>query len=139
MAQSRSMRRINLQSQGNWVSSCPFPQRRIPIDGLSVVCQGKFISCIDRITDSITNSSAHRRARHQVSLPCFSTALPPPPLPTHSGSSILIASRSEGSLMATNRRQTRKKRTSFVGQHLTTYADLMRSSCRSSDINRNVP
>jgi hypothetical protein len=94
-------------------------QRRIPINDFSVVCQAKFTCCIDQLTKKIPNSPARMRARHQVSLPYSSTALPRPSLPTPLVSS---NSNSEGALMAEKhaRRRTGKKlanrsqRTSFA-------------------------
>ena len=74
----------------------------------------------------MSNSSTQARARH---LPNTTTAPPPPSCPTRIGPSILINSRSEGSLTTENyaRRQSgeeltdRSRRTSFkFAEHPTT-------------------
>ena len=61
-------------------------------------CRAKFTRYIDKLTNKISNSHAQNR---QVSQP-YSDALPSPSSPTRPGSSILIGSRSEGSLTAEN-------------------------------------
>ena len=61
------------------------------------------------ITNKVTNSSAKRRAPHQTFPPYSSTTFTSPPFPSEI--SIQIDHRSEGLLMAKNRRRTRKKRT----------------------------
>ena len=92
--------RINMQS------SSPLPSR-VLINGFSTVCQ--VTRCRNKVTNKIPNCSAQRCACYhwQVSLPYPSTALPPPSFPTRPGSSIIIDSRSEGSL--TERRWTGNK------------------------------
>lgn len=99
------------------------PQRRILIDGLSAVC---LTYCVDQGTNKIPNSPAQRHVtQDQVSLVPYSStslpgaSLPPPSIPTHPGSSSLVDSRSEGSLVNHARR-----RTSFE-QHPTMTADYL--------------
>ena len=96
------------------------PQRRILNNGLSAVCQGKFIYYIDQVTHKNPNSSAQRGTHHQVSLP-HDGAHRLPSFPTRPGSSIMIDSHLEGSLTAENHAHrwtgkeltNRRRRTAF--------------------------
>ena len=92
--------------EGNQVPSFR-PQRRIPINELSAVCQKLFPRCIHKVTNKISSSRARKRPRRQVSLPSSSTALRPPPSPTRPESSTVIGSRS-GSSSTTEKHARRR-------------------------------
>ena len=57
-----------------------------------------------QVTNKLPSSPARlgKRARHQLSFPYSSTALPPPSFPAHPGSSTSVYSRLEGLLTAEN-------------------------------------
>ena len=70
----------------------------------------KRTSSADQVTNKVLNSPAQIRTGHQVSTPHAFTALAPPSIPSRPGTSILMDSRSEGSLTVVKyvRRWTRK-------------------------------
>jgi hypothetical protein len=75
------------------------------------------------ITNKAPNSSARRRAHHQISPPCSSTVFASPPFPSHPGTSISMDRRSEGPQMTKNPCRTQMKqpnhsqRMSFLARH----------------------
>jgi hypothetical protein len=110
--------RINLRSQGNCFLHPPSFNPDSP-------SMNKITRYIDKLTNSIPNGPTQTRARHWVSPPYPSTALPSASFPAHHGSSTLIHSRPKGLSMNDARRWIRKNITkrrrcmSFAQLHVT--------------------